>query len=238
MHKAYRFEQFCDRISVMSQIRFLQLYSILITVGLIALFIRVESQSRYSINTDLDVLNVKKVNIVNNDGSLAMVISSSNLQHPGMMNNKNFPKRKRPSGLIFFNEEGDEVGGLVYEGAKGKAAMVLSLDQYKNDQILQLVYSENSKKRKYGINLWDRSDKIQLDDQINLISKFKEKGLTKNEIRQKLEKLSGGEPISSERLFLGKKKSGEVGLFINDKNGVPVLEISVDKDGRVATKGL
>ena len=39
--------------------------------------------------------------------------------------------------MIFLNEEQDEVGGLVYKGNKEDGmGLVLSVDQYKNDQVM------------------------------------------------------------------------------------------------------
>src|SRR5699024_12154112 len=63
-------------------------------------------------------------------------------------------ERERPPGIIFFNEEQDEVGGLIYQGDKEEGAlMVLSFDQYKNDQVMQLRYLEGEKTRTYGLQI-------------------------------------------------------------------------------------
>jgi len=71
-----------------------------------------------------------------------MVISNSKRQHPGMFDGEVIMERKRPPGMIFFNEEQDEVGGLVYQGNKEDGmGLVLSVDQYKNDQVMQMLYN-------------------------------------------------------------------------------------------------
>lgn len=69
-----------------------------------------------------------------------MVISNKKNQHPGIINNQALPERDRPAGMIFFNDDGDECGGLVYDGDRNSASMTYSFDQYKNDQIMQLQY--------------------------------------------------------------------------------------------------
>lgn len=58
---------------------------------------------------------------------------------------------------LFFNSSGDECGGLVYDGNEKDAGMVLSVDKFRDDQIMQLQYMENTKNydRKYGLQIWD-----------------------------------------------------------------------------------
>ena len=62
-----------------------------------------------------------------------------------MFNGEDLKHRERPPGIIFFNEEQDEVGGLVYGGnKKDGAGMALSLDQFKNDQVVQVQYQRTT----------------------------------------------------------------------------------------------
>ena len=47
---------------------------------------------------------------------------------------------RQTTGLLFLNDEGTEMGGLIFDGAKGKDGQVrsnghLSFDQYDQDQI-------------------------------------------------------------------------------------------------------
>jgi hypothetical protein len=42
------------------------------------------------------------------------------------MDDKDLPKRERPAGMIFFNDEGDEDGGLVYDGDKNSPCMTFT----------------------------------------------------------------------------------------------------------------
>src|SRR6201999_2785084 len=67
--------------------------------------------------------------------------------------------------LIYFNEEGDECGGYVWYGTKKENGMSLTADQYKNDQIMALDYTQDSgavPSRTYGFKLWDRNDSFNL----------------------------------------------------------------------------
>ena len=56
------------------------------------------------------------------DGKLKMVISNAQRQHPGSVDGKIIPREEgRPAGMIFFNERGDEVGGLIFSGTLAKS---------------------------------------------------------------------------------------------------------------------
>jgi hypothetical protein len=60
-----------------------------------------------------DEINVKRINIIENDGTIRMVLSNKERQHPGRIDGKDIDEREREAGLLFFNDEGDECGGCV-----------------------------------------------------------------------------------------------------------------------------
>lgn len=54
-----------------------------------------------------------------------MVISNRERQHPGMVDGKLMKRENgRPPGLIFFDQRGDECGGLVFDENGGKGHFV------------------------------------------------------------------------------------------------------------------
>lgn len=115
---------------------FLKLYAISLTFVLGYVVI-----TGFNSSKTFDEITVERINIVEPNGDLKMVISNSKRQHPGMFDGEVLMERQRPSGMIFFNEEQDEVGGLVYEVNKeDDMGVVLSIDQYKNDQVMQMLY--------------------------------------------------------------------------------------------------
>jgi hypothetical protein len=208
----------------------LKIYSI--TMTLILGFILVSGFKSSNSSQKFAEITVERINIVEPDGKLKMVISNKERQHPGMLDGKNFDDRERASGIIFFNEEQDEVGGLIYSGNKEEGAnFVLSIDQYKNDQIMQLMqYSNKNGDNRYGLQLWER-DKDLTMTQLNVIMDSLEK--EGYNYRQKLEYMknrNGGEPITVPRLFIGKNYNRETGLFIQDKYGIDRLRFYVDSD--------
>src|SRR5690606_23897561 len=92
---------------------FLIAYTIVCTVALLAtLAYIILSHDKPDLH---DELSIKRINIVGDDGSLRMVISNENLQHPGRVAGRDIPARERPPGIIFFDNNGNECGGLIYE---------------------------------------------------------------------------------------------------------------------------
>ena len=208
------------------QVRILKRYGIGVTILLIALIgVCIFKGSRQS-----KEITAERINIVEANGTLRMVISNRARQHPGRMDNKDLPKRDRPAGLLFFNDEGDECGGLGYNGDKKEAAMFMTMDQYKNDQIMTLSYDQENRpgklSRSYGFTLNDR-DELPLSGQISYFDSLKRLKDT-NAYAQGLKRYKA-EGHLAQRMFLGKNKNGEVGLFLTDAKGRPRLRLFIDK---------
>ena len=79
-----------------------------------------------------------------------------------------FQKRAglKSPGITFYNEKGDECGGLIYtskEEADGKyvAGSLLALDKYNGDQVMGMQYEEAGNKRVVGLHVWDQPDAQQ-----------------------------------------------------------------------------
>ena len=212
------------------QVRSLKIYTAVLTVitigCLIALFLTARGTHQFT------ELTARRINIVEPDGRLALVISDHVNQHPGAINGKDLPARDRPAGMIFFNEEGDECGGLVYDGTKKEASFTWSVDQYKNDQIMQLQYEQDSDRtlaRSYGLKLWDRTDRFTLQQLMDYYYSRSEPKDTAA-LRAGYDSLHQKGLLGVERLFLGHTKDGETGLFLRDNKGVPRLRICIGKE--------
>jgi hypothetical protein len=102
------------------QVRFLKVYAIFLTLIVITLTVIVIITLR---SNHFKEITVERINIVEPDGMLRMVISDQKNQHPGKMNGKVMTSRLRPAGIIFFNNVGVEVGVFLYEGNKIGASM-------------------------------------------------------------------------------------------------------------------
>lgn len=215
--------------NIAKQLKILKIYAAVLTLVVLALIIYV-----FTLNGGhYKELTAERINIVEKSGKLRMVISNKELQHPGKMDNKDLPKRERPAGMIFFNDEGDEDGGLVYDGDKNSASMTYSFDQYKNDQIMQLQYEQDknstSPVRSYGLKMWDRDD-FTLTKQLRFydsLQRLHDTAAINAGIKQY--KAAGH---THQRFFAGMNDKGEVGLFLNDAKGKPRLNIYINKQNQ------
>lgn len=212
------------------ELTFLRAYALFTAIGFLSIV-------AYAFNTTnnrkFETIDVERINVVEKNGDLKLVISNSEQQHSGAINGKPIPKRQRPAGMIFFNSMGDECGGLIYDAMDKEAGLVLSVDKYGDDQVMQLQYSENTelKKRKYGLQLWDFPKEDTFDvrmSRFNEISKLK----TKKEKQQAYLKMQKDSLLSNERMFVGKKINNELGVFINDNTGKPRIKIYIDKNNK------
>ncbi|MEN7551760.1 hypothetical protein AAG747_27845 [Rapidithrix thailandica] len=209
------------------EVKFLKIYSFVITALLLTLFYLVLQPQT---NNSLEELTVERINVVEKNGDLKLVISNSERQHNGIINGAVLPERERPAGLIFFNSFGDECGGLVYDGNENEAGMVLSVDKFRDDQVMQVQYMENTKnkKRKYGLQLWDYPQENSVEarnKRYKEIQNIQDKEAVKKAYAQMKEEGL----VAENRLFLGKNFNKDVGLFINDEKGNPRIKLYIDE---------
>lgn len=169
--------------------------------------------------------------MVESNGDLKLVISNSEKQHSGIVNGKPLPKRERQAGLIFFNSVGDECGGLVYDGNDKGAGLVLSVDQYRDDQVMQLRYVENPEKdaRTYGIQFWDYPKEDGYDERNKAFEDLQNIEEKDKKMAAYLKMKQDG-LLPEDRMFVGKRMNNDVGLFINDSKGNPRIRIYIDAD--------
>jgi hypothetical protein len=75
-----------------------------------------------------DEIDVNRINLVEPDGTLRLVISDKT-NFPGLIvKGKGYPHGRQTAGMLFFNDEGTENGGLIFGGAKGRDGKVQSVE--------------------------------------------------------------------------------------------------------------
>src|SRR5919199_6103357 len=95
-------------------------------------------------------IDVERINVVEPDGKLRLVIANRPRSIGPIYKGKPFgyPGGSRP-GIIFFNDEGSENGGLTFSAGRRpdgtyRASSQLAFDQFEQDQILYLNYSDDN----------------------------------------------------------------------------------------------
>ncbi len=181
-----------------------------------------------------DSIDVQRINIVEPDGTIRLVLSSEAL-FPGILfKKKEYPHpNRKTAGILFYNDEGTENGGLTFGGAKDKDGKVsayghLSFDQYDQDQVLTLDASEDGGYRKARLSVWDRPE-YSIGELLDLQGRMK--GMTEAEKKTEYAKFFAGREKAQPRLFLGRSDNGAVSLRLNDKQGRERLILEVTPDG-------
>lgn len=213
------------------------LVSLVVFGGLI--FAAAKNQSR---KVKFEEIDVERINIVTNDGKLRLAISN-NERSPGPIIGGLYMKTregKRGAGMLFFNDKGDECGGMTWssveENGNIHASSGLMFDQYNQDQTVGIAYSQNNDERSSGLRVWERSLTPIADfaRQVNEIELMKD-GPEKTEAMKKLrEKAAATGMGGTQRVFVGRTTKNEAVVSLADTKGKPRILMSVDA-GNVAT---
>lgn len=182
----------------------------------------------------LDEIDVERINIVEPDGTIRLVLSNR-ARFPGLIfegREYDHPNRST-AGMLFFNDEGTEQGGLVLGGETDEDGRVtaygqLSFDQYEQDQVITLNATEDGGLRKSGISVWDRPE-YSMEEVIRLVEETR--SLPEAERRAALDRIFAGREPAQPRLYLGKSQNGSVSLRLNDPQGRERLVVEVAADG-------
>ncbi len=216
-------------------IRFLKAYCILITVlfaGFVAVFAFSANSRATNQKTKFEEIDVERINIVEKDGKLKLVISNSERQHPGVIDGKTLA-RKRPAGMLFFNEMGDESGGLSFNGSvrdgKGNAGALLAFDRFRQDQTVAIQYGESGGRYFAGLRVWDRPE-TSLGPVIERLAEIEKMpaGAEKTAAMEKLVQQAGP---AAERVMVGRDRQNAAVVLLNDVKGKPRIKLSVDATG-------
>lgn len=239
-----------DRIR--RELRALKAYAVVMTVLFgtltIAAFRQGEEKQRFG------EIDVERINVIEPDGKLRMVISNRARSIGPIYKGQPFGYEggTRP-GIIFFNDEGTENGGLTFQGHQRPdgtytAGNHLSFDQFNQDQVVVLNYTDDNGERRMGLTISDRADVDIFDlvaerDSIMLMPEGPER-------QQALEEWAAprdGVPLYARRVYVGRneEKAAVVDLadpmgntrirMRVDSLGAPSLEF-LDAEGRVTAK--
>lgn len=112
-----------------------------------------------------DEINVRRINIREPDGTLRMVVASSASLPGVIVKGKEQAKVDRPqAGMLFFNDEGSENGGLIFGGRKDANGNVvdaggsLSFDRYNANQVVQLLGVDDKEDSMAGLAVSDSQE--------------------------------------------------------------------------------
>jgi hypothetical protein len=186
-------------------------------------------------------LTVERLNIVESDGRVRMVLANGARQADSVVQGVVLaPGRQRPAGMIFFNEEGTEVGGLVFSGRRVdgqvQASGSLTFDRYNQDQTIQLHYGERGTDYLAGVRVIDRPA-TSLASVKELLDR--REATADPQARTAIEaEMMATMGIAVERTFVGRMTDGRAALVLSDAQSRPRLVLSVEPDGTARVRFL
>ncbi len=179
-------------------------------------------------------IDVQRINIVEPDGTLRIVLSDKS-RAPGLIvKGKEYPdENRKTAGVLFFNDEGTENGGLIFGGMKDKDGKVdswghLSFDQYDQDQVFTIDADEDNGGQRSGLAIWDRGD-YPITDAIEASSRIEK--LPPAQQETEWNKFAASHPGDKQRAYLGRVGDRSVGLRLMDQEGRDRLLLRVKPDG-------
>lgn len=184
-------------------------------------------------------ISVQRINVVNPDGKTVLAISNKQRVASPAMGGKTYPLavsdgRENMAGMIFFNQEGDEMGGLLFNSFKlpnGKYAGIghLSFDRYSDNQVLALQYKENASTVQSGLTLYDRPADGKFKQSLDLIEEAQNASPERvTEIQKALGEWSRQGALGVERVFVG-SRNRTAQLLLKDSHGRPRARLLIDE---------
>ena len=212
--------------------RFLAIYSGILTIALAVVVLAGFAESRQK--QTFDEITVHRINVVEPDGTLRMVISNKT-DFPGIIiKGKETPHPgRKTAGMLFFNDEGTENGGLIFGGSKDKSGNVssyghLSFDRYEQDQVFSIDADEENGQRTSELRIIDEPDHPLTQDleEASRIGK-----LPKDQQEAAWKKSRATTPHAETRIKLGRADDRSVALRLKDVQGRDRIVIRVQPDG-------
>jgi hypothetical protein len=137
--------------------RFLLFYSSLLTAAFGVMLLTAAGTK----SDNFQEITVQRINVVEPDGKLRMIISN-HARLPGIIvrgEERPFPRPQ--AGMLFYNDEGSENGGLIFGGRRNAKGEVvdsggsLSFDKCEANQVVQLAVVDDKEDRLAGLIVTD-----------------------------------------------------------------------------------
>jgi hypothetical protein len=146
--------------------KFLLAYSTVVSTALLC-FVLIAARKPQT--SAFDEIRVHRIDFIEPDGTLRMVLSNKDRLPPVIIKGKERPEMGEPrpqAGMIFYNDEGSENGGLIFGGRKNEKGEIvdsggsLSFDRYGAGQIIQLAGVEDRNTQFAGLGVSQGGQRI------------------------------------------------------------------------------
>jgi hypothetical protein len=215
--------------------KFLVVYSGVLTLALATVMLT--GFGKTSQVQHFDQITVHRINVVEPDGKLRLVISDE-AEFPGsFVQGKEIQRPDRKAtGMLFLDDESTEMGGLIFGGNKDKDGKIstnghLSFDQYMQDQIFSIDAGREGQSRWSAITISDRGD-YPITDVFDLLQKTR--GLPEAERKAAWQQFAETHPGDHGRVVLGRAPDDSAVLRLKDPQGHDRILLKVDGKGQPA----
>jgi len=211
-------------MNVEKKLRILEIYAVLSGLVMIMLVFAALDPSK--------VINAERINVLGTDGKPRLVMCNKERLPDAVVNGKVMRRSEAHAGMLFYNDEGEEDGGLIFGGEKknglASAGASLTFDQYEQDQTIQLLYAEAGGRRTAHLAFYDRPE---VPGDVVSARYDAIKKLTGAEKKAALEKMADEGLLPVERLFIGKDWDKSSAIILSDGKERPRIKIRVSPDG-------
>jgi hypothetical protein len=220
-------------IKIPSSQRFLVIYSGCLTfiflVTVLCGFSELTQMKRF------DEITVHRINIVEPDGTIRMVLTNKDAAPGVYIKNKEYAHETRhTAGLLFFDDEGTEDGGLIYgltkdhNGHVTESNVHLSFDKYMQDQIFTIDAGKDENKEYSELTMQDRGDYSILEE---IEASHRISKLPEDQREAEWSKFKAVHPGNHKRVVLGRADDGSAVLRLKDQAGNDRIVMQVAPDG-------
>jgi hypothetical protein len=178
-------------------------------------------------------IQAERVTVVAPDGSPRVVLANSErAPDPIIGGVKGSRSGGNAAGIYFFNERGDECGGLIFgvderDPTAPYAFESLTFDRLGGDQVIGIQYGEDPSGRGAALRVWDRPVftpelRARLDEAMRLPQERRAAVLAQ---------MQSEHVFGVERLRIGRRRDESVALEMFDGEGRVRLRIAVPRTG-------
>lgn len=164
-----------------------------------------------------------RLNILEDDGQVRLVATNrARAPDPIVGGQRGQRTGGNPAGLFFYNEHGDECGGLVYgadPGTGDQAGSGMLFDRLGSDQVVGIVYDEQARRWRAGLHVWERPDPPPADPVTGSTSPT-----------QTADVMASWRGVP--RVVVGRTIDGDAAVILDDAAGRPRLRLAVSAEGQ------
>lgn len=230
---------------IQKELRLLKIYALLSTVVFTILICM--AAKGHDRKVKFDEIDAERINIVEPDGKIRLTLANHERMPGGQLAGVDLTARygnrvmsnngPAAAGLTFFNDDGDEIGGLVYGSkivdGKAKTVVRLSFDHYRQNEAIDIVHGEEGGISRSGLEVEDVGSPMTADSvrQMNNILLMKD-GPEKDAAMKKYGSEHAAELKYAPRLFVGRLPDDDSSaVVLMDPQSRPRIRMEVNASG-------